>query len=178
MSLDRKIFNMQKSRGLRLRLREQRGFTLLEAMIGFFILTIGMLGIGSLQGLSLKAGKTAVYGSVAMMKVDELFESMRANPEGMAAYKGDGADNGCTGTKNCTPDELAADDVYWWKQNITAGLPATASTLVEISPAALPSKLATATVTITWDERDDVSEGGSTSLSYTITADICQANPC
>ena len=168
MSLDRKIYSMKKC----------QGFTLLEAMIGFFILTIGMLGIGSLQGMSLKAGKTAVYGSVAMMKVDELFESMRANPGGMANYTGAGADNGCTGTKNCSAAELAADDVFWWKKNITAGLPGSASTTVVITPATAPSKLARAQVTITWDERDDTADGGSVAQTYTITSEICTENPC
>ena len=97
------VFNRKKS----------QGFTLLEAMIGFFILSIGMLGIASLQGMSLKAGKTSVYGAVASMKVEELFESMRANPESLSTYAGTGANNSCSGTKDCTAVELADDDVRW-----------------------------------------------------------------
>ena len=160
--------------------RKSRGFTLLEAIIGFFILTIGMLGIGSLQGLSLKAGKASVYGSVASMKIDELFESMRANPASLASYKGAGANNGCTGRVTiCDADQLAADDVFWWKANLTAGLPADAVGTVElISAPVAPSMLATVSVTISWQERDESADGNPEDKIYSLTADICTANPC
>lgn len=167
MSLKTTIFNKRKS----------QGFSLLEAMIGFFILSIGMLGIASLQGMSLKAGKTSVYGSVALMKVEELFESMRANPESLSTYAGAGADNGCTGTKNCTAAELAAEDVFWWKKNLTAGLPSAATTTVTV-PAAPTSKMVRVSITITWKERADDTAGGSVDKSYTVTSNICTANPC
>jgi type IV pilus assembly protein PilV len=156
-----------------------QGFTLLEALIGFLILSIGMLGIASLQAISLKAGKTSVYGSVAMMKVDELIESMRANPSALALaeYTGAGANNGCTGVKECSDVELAQDDVFRWKQDLTVGLPSTATTTVVYTPAAAPSKLATMNITVNWDERDKDSSG-SVSKSYTTTVNICTVVPC
>jgi type IV pilus assembly protein PilV len=159
--------------------RKNRGFTLLEALIGFLILTIGMLGIASLQAISLKAGKTSVYSSVAMMKVEELFESMRANPSAAALteYAGAGLNNGCTGTKECTDVELAQDDVFWWKTNMKAGLPGAATTAVVYTPAVPPSKLATVNITINWDERDKDSSS-SVSKSYSTTANICTVVPC
>ena len=91
-------------------IKANRGFTILEAIIGFLILSVGMLGIASLQAISLKSGKTAVYGSVATMKVEELFESMRANSTALTSYAGTGggANNGCSGTTNCSPAALAA----------------------------------------------------------------------
>ena len=162
-------------------LKKSQGFTLLEALIGFLILSIGMLGIASLQAVSLKAGKTSVYSSVAMMKVDELFESMRANPTVLATYANAGVNNGCTGTKNCTQTELAQDDVYWWEQNLKAGLPGAATTVVAITPAVAPSKMATIRIDITWSERNqDTSTGAPSSVSktYTTTANICTEIPC
>jgi len=167
------------------RLRGSRGFTLLEALLGFFVLSIGMLGIASLQAVSLKAGKSSVYGSVAMMKVDELFESMRAHPSAtaLAAYgvsgASDGINNNCTGTNTCTETEMAQDDIYWWKQNLKAGLPDTANTTtsVIVTPAVAPSKMATVTVTVSWKERSkDVS--GSVTKSYTAISNICTEIPC
>lgn len=168
MSLNKTIFNKRKS----------QGFSLLEVMIGFLILSVGMLGIASLQSLSLKAGKTSVYGSVASIKVEELFESMRANPESLATYAGAGADKSCTGTKNCTAAELAADDVFWWEKNLTAGLPSAATTVVTVTAAVPPSKMATVTIAVSWKERDDDTAGGSVDKSYTVTSNICTANPC
>ena len=177
-----KALNMMNRRNLKL--QNCRGFTLLEALIGFLILSIGMLGIASLQAISLKAGKTSVYGSVAMMKVDELFESIRANPSAAAltayaaAGTGPGINNACTGIKNCTEAELAQDDVFWWQQNLTAGLPGSASTTVVIDIAAVaPSKMATLTITVNWSERNK-DAAGSVARTYTSTANICSEIPC
>ena len=97
------------------RCRTSRGFTLLEALIGFMILSIGMLGIASLQAISIKVGKTSVYGSVAMMKVEELFESMRVNPTVLGTYAtsggGAGVANACSGANGCAYADLALDDI-------------------------------------------------------------------
>ena len=166
-------------------IKTNRGFTLLEALIGFLILSIGMLGIASLQAVSLKAGKTAVYGSVAMMKVEEIFESMRANPSAAAlliydsAGEGAGTSNSCS-SADCTDVELAADDIYWWKQNLTAGLPAAATTVVTVTPAIAPSQMAAVAVSITWSERHSTDASNTTGVSktYTTTANICNAIPC
>jgi len=171
--------------------RTSRGFSLLEALIGFMILSIGMLGIASLQGISLKVGKTSVYGSVAMMKVEELFESMRANPTVLATYvasgAGPGAANACSGAQGCAYAALALDDIFWWRQNLMAGLPSATSittSVVVVSassapivPAAASSNLATVTVTVSWSER---SKDSSTSVvkTYTDSANICTAIPC
>ncbi|NOQ90157.1 MAG: type IV pilus modification protein PilV [Gammaproteobacteria bacterium] len=161
-----------------LKWRKSKGFTLLEAMIGFFILSIGMLGIASLQSLSLKAGKTAVYGAVASMKIEELFESMRANPESLSTYAGAGANNSCTAVKDCTAVQLAEDDVFWWKKNLSAGLPAAATTTVTVTDAVAPSKLATVSILVGWNERSDSTAGASVAKSYTVTTHVCIANPC
>jgi type IV pilus assembly protein PilV len=162
--------------------RKQRGFTLLEALIGFMILSIGMLGIASLQAISLKSGKSSVYTSVAMMKVDELFESMRANPSALATYTGAGALNSCSGVKVCSSVQLAEDDVYWWKLNLKAGLPAAATTTVTLTPAVAPSKMATVKVDVSWSERDKSKQGAAAKAglnkTYSTTANICTEIPC
>jgi len=153
----------------------------MEALIGFLILSIGMLGIASLQAISLKSGKTSVYSSVAMMKVEALLESMRSNPTpvALAAYAAAGAgfgiDNGCTTGTACAPDLLAQDDIFWWKNNLAAGLPATTTTVV-YTPAIGSSKLATVQVSVNWAERDK-DTGGSIARTYTTTADICTNIP-
>ncbi|MCK5394539.1 MAG: type IV pilus modification protein PilV [Gammaproteobacteria bacterium] len=169
-------------------IKNNRGFTLLEALIGFLILSIGMLGIASLQAISLKAGKTSVYSSVAMMKVEELLESMRANPSvaALTAYQtagtvdGAGTDNSCSGNKECSVAELAQDDIYWWKQNLKAGLPGAATASVTVTPAAGVSKMAEVVVTINWKERhtSDATNTTGVDKTYTITANICNASPC
>lgn len=165
-------------------MQNNRGFTLLEALLGFLILAIGMLGIASLQALSLKAGKTSVYNSVAMMKVDEMFESMRSNPSttALTAYEvagtsaGTGTDNGCT-AGICTDVQLAQEDIFWWKKNLKAGLPDSATATIEVSDLVLPSLMRTTTITIAWQERDKDSEVAA-DKTYVANTNICTANPC
>lgn len=173
--VDRKGIEVMNTQTLTI--RNNRGFTLLEALIGFLILSIGMLGIASLQAISLKAGKTSVYGSVAMMKVDELFESMRANPGVLGMYQNAGVQNSCAGAKKCTATELAQDDVYWWKQNLKAGLPSAATTSVVVTPAVAPSRMATVQVSVSWKERDKEKKA-SVDKTLSTTANICTQAPC
>lgn len=150
----------------------------MEALIAFFILSIGMLGIASLQAISLKAGKTSVYNSVAMMKVDELLESMRANPNALATYEGAGAVQSCWDTTICTEVQIAEDDVYWWKKNLkAAGLPSTAAGAVRVTAATAPSKMATVEITVSWEERSKTASG-SVNKSFNTTAYICTDVPC
>ena len=169
-------------------IKSNKGFTLLEALIGFLILSIGMLGIASLQAISLKAGKTSVYNSVALMKTEELLESMRVNPSATAlamyqtASAGAGTDKSCS-TNTCDEQELAQDDVYWWKKNLTAGLPgaATASVVLDATgAAAAAAKMTEVTVTVNWKERHTSDTGNTTGVakSHTTTAFICNEIPC
>ena len=164
-------------------LHQQGGFTLLEALIGFLVLSIGMLGIASLQVVSLKAGKTSLYSSVAMMKVEELFESMRANPTetALAAYvaagAGSGANNGCSSGTECSDTAMAQDDIFWWKKNLASGMPGVASTSITWVAPAPPSKMAVVTIEVKWDERDKDAES-AIEKTYSTTANICTENPC
>ncbi len=158
-------------------IKRNRGFSLIEALIGFFIISIGMLGVASLQALSLKAGQTSVYTSVAMMKVEELFESMRSNSTVLTAYETTGSFNNCTGSTICTPTQLAQDDVFLWKDNLKAGLPSTVTGLVTVNAPTAPSSLATVTIVVSWQERSRTSTTG-VSKTYTTATDICTAVPC
>ena len=161
--------------------KKNKGFTLLEALIGFLILSVGMLGIASLQGMSLKAGKTSVYTSVAMMKAEEILESMRINSAALSSYAGSGSgtSHSCSGTTNCSPEFLAADDIYWWKKNLQAGLPNTAgtTTLITVTDPVPPSRMATVKVDISWKERDKKSSG-SVDKTTSATVNICTSVPC
>lgn len=163
-------------------MNNNKGFTLLEAMIGFLILSVGMLGIASLQAISLKAGKTSVYTSVAMMKVEEIIESMAINSGGLAIYASAGAGSGTNhscSTKNCDSVFLAQDDIFWWKKNLKAGLPGTddTKTLITVIAPVAPSKMATVKVDISWKERDKDSSAG-VSKTTSVTVHICTATPC
>jgi type IV pilus assembly protein PilV len=165
--------------------QKQRGFSLIEALVAFLILSVGMLGIASLQTLSLKAGSTAMYRTAAVMKADEIIESMRANQAAVVsgAYAADtsdpGAANNCRqSTANsasvCSVDELATDDIFHWKNSLKTVLPnndlTTAS--VAIDPAVAPEVLSTVTIAINWSERNVDTNNAAVSMNYTITLQI------
>ena len=63
--------------------RQQRGFTLIEAMVALVVLSIGLLGMASMQVGALRLSTSAYYRSIAATKASELAERMRANLPGV-----------------------------------------------------------------------------------------------
>lgn len=161
----------------------QSGFSLIEALVAFLILSIGMLGIASLQTMSVKASHTATLRMAAVMKADEILESMRANNDptvllNYAASTGDsGTDNGCSQTTVaavvCSPAQLAADDIFRWKRSLTDVFPNNASTTASIvvTPPVPPETMTDIVVTINWSERD-VDNGGAINMNYSVTTQM------
>ena len=76
---------------------KQRGFSLIEALVAFLILSIGMLGIASLQMISLKAGKTAELRTIAVIKAEEILERIRNNQVAVVSYISLAGDAGVDG---------------------------------------------------------------------------------
>lgn len=109
----------------------QRGFTLVEVLVTLVIFGFGMLGVAGLQMVSLANMDSAQFRSVASLKANEMAERIRAN--GGAAYDGvPGADNKCRTAhyasrnetpSNCTPAQMAADDVWDWNTELADRLP-------------------------------------------------------
>ena len=64
----------------------QRGFTLIEALIAFVILSIGLLGIVSLQAMAKTSQHLAVQHTRAVTLADALVERIRINPAAIASY--------------------------------------------------------------------------------------------
>jgi type IV pilus assembly protein PilV len=75
---------------------KQRGATLIEVMVAVAILSVGLLGIGALQAVSLKDNRGANYRTQANIIAQQLIESMRANPLNVAGYIAGAGANGVT----------------------------------------------------------------------------------
>ena len=60
------------------------GFSLIEVLVTFLVLTIGLLGLAILQSASIKEGIDSGQRSQAAWLVQELVERMRANRDGLA----------------------------------------------------------------------------------------------
>lgn len=102
------------------------GFTLFEVLIAFFILSVGLTAVISLQGLSKTSQHQAIQRSRAVTLGEEMMEMIRANPRGIATYN-IGATSVGGGTIDvvpapncdaltCEPLELAAFDLWRWEQ--------------------------------------------------------------
>jgi len=162
-------------------IHKQTGFSLIEALVAFLILSVGMLGIASLQTMSLKSGHTAALRTVAVVKVDEILESMRSNPTAVASYAagtGDmGIDNGCSQTavvpSTCAPAQMALDELFRWKRSLIEALPNNAATTasVTITPPAPPSTLNLIVVSVNWSERD-VETGTAANMNYAVAVQM------
>lgn len=179
---------------------KQNGFSLIEALVAFLILSVGMLGIASLQLLSLKAGHTAVLRTVAVIKAEEMFERIRNNPvvldpdnldaagSSYVVLAGDfGTSHGCNDATIpmtvCSFAQMAQDDIFNWKESLRNSLPNNAGTTASIDVAAkIPGTLPVATVTITinWQERGQNAQGEPvlTPMSYIVSAHICDNTKC
>ena len=169
----------------------QRGFSLVEALVAFLILSVGMLGIASLQLLSLKAGHTATLRTVAVIKIEEMFERIRNNPvildpDVAGSYVSDdndlGDNNGCHDhavLTICTSAELARDDIYNWKTGLRNSLPDNAGTKASIGVVskAVGQPTATVTLTVNWQERNTETQAMD-AMTYSVSAHICDNTTC
>ncbi|MFT4823997.1 MAG: type IV pilus assembly protein PilV [Halioglobus sp.] len=114
------------------RAREETGFTLIEALIAFVILSVGLLGIVSLQALSKQSQHQAVQRARAISMADSIVERIRINPGGLATYNigltplGGGTVSSepapnCR-TAICTPTQLATHDLWEWEQALDGAM--------------------------------------------------------
>jgi type IV pilus assembly protein PilV len=112
---------------------DQRGATLIEALVAVIVLSIGMLGIVSLQTRAIQFESSSLYQSQASILAYDIIDLMRAN-------SGDNAILGlylhgmndtipvsytnCSGAGvNCSRSDLASYDLYTWLGELAQTLP-------------------------------------------------------
>lgn len=104
----------------------EKGFTLIEVLISLVILSIGLLGMASMQLNSLQTSREAYLRSQASILAYDVFERMRSNAAELNAYEigiGDfpAAVTNCQGSAaNCAPASIVGFDVAQWKCSIGA----------------------------------------------------------
>jgi len=145
------------------------GFSLVEVMVALMVLSIGMLGIAALYVESLRAGRTAIYRTQAVNLASDMTERIRANTDAGAAYAGAAADVGCNDGQvlavDCTPAQMAAQDLFDWQQMAQALLPNGNAQLQFVAGGAGVAD--TYTITLTWVEIDQANP-----VSYVMTVQI------
>ena len=123
---------------------KQAGASLIEVMVAFLILSIGLLGLAMLQGKSLRLNTDAYLRSQATLIAHELMENMRANPTGVY---GDYTAKPTGGCGSCTAvNQAVYDDIVRWYDAQDAMLP---------SPSGSITRAGTVyTISMGWQERD------------------------
>ena len=123
------------------------GFTLIEVLISVLVMSIGLLGLASLQATSLRFNSDSSAQTQAAYLTSDMADRMRANVSRAADYPGKaaGANASCYTTAGCSPDEMAANDIQEWNQAL-ATLPAGQGTITALGGGLY-------TITVMWDEQ-------------------------
>jgi type IV pilus assembly protein PilV len=134
----------------------QTGFSLVEVLIALVIMSVGMLGIAGLYVQSLQAGRTSMFRHQAVTLASDVADRIRSNPlAGIAYIDPVGANNNCVlGGAVCTAAQMAANDIFLWKDQAQATLPGGDVTVVFVAAAGVvpPSYQ----ITISWTEPNQI----------------------
>ena len=143
-------------------IKRVKGFSLVEVLIALVIMSVGMLGIAGLYVHSMQAGRTSLFRHHAVTLAGDIADRIRANPRAAGAYAGIGQNNNCVaGGINCTPAQMASNDIFLWQQQAQDTLPAGVVNIV-FDNAVVPP---TYQITVQWNEPGEV-------LNYTITIPV------
>ncbi len=163
----------------------QQGFTLIEAMIAVLVLSIGLLGIASIQMLSLRNSVGSYGRSQATLAAYDIIDRMRANMPGVRAnnYLLDPAtppanpniNSNCTTGNGCTVAQMAQTDLALWLGSLSVRGNATTPGYdlpggnARITCSANPCVAgSTVTVTVMWDEQRTGAVGTACSSNLNI----------
>lgn len=137
-------------------INNQAGFTLMEVLIALLILSIGLLGLASLQTNGLRSNQMASMRTISTQLANDIADRMRANPTGVdaqnyviATIDADPvipAVEACEGT-TCTSAQMATYDLAQWRGAVRA-LPGGTSAIART----VTGTVVTHTVTVFWDE--------------------------
>ena len=138
-------------------MKNQAGFTLIEVLISMLVLALGLLGLAAMQATTLKNNQSAYFRSQATQFAYDIADRMRANKLEASKYAAStyattnivaltAGVNNCKATTGCTPAQLATNDLYEWKGQVSGTLPN--GTVLISTPG---NNIFT--ITITWDDK-------------------------
>jgi len=113
------------SRVIKKLVKSNKGFTLIEVLIAVLVLSIGLLGLASLQANGLRSNFGAYARSQAVILANDMADRIRANPTATASYNninGPVADPGCL-VADCNTTDIAFHDTAEWYASLQSTLP-------------------------------------------------------
>ena len=112
-----------------MRIRHQRGLSLLELLVSLVVFSIGLLGIAGLQMVSKQASYEGLQRTLASQVAYGLLEDMRTNGSGISVYVaandlGGGTLAGLPVSQcrdpdtPCSPAQKAVHDLWYWERMV------------------------------------------------------------
>jgi type IV pilus assembly protein PilV len=101
---------------------KQQGYSLVEVLIGILILTVGILGMATMQLSAKRIGFDALQRSIATSLAHDIIERIRSNPKAVPAYIVNNLGAGSSEpspncySADCSATQLAAHDLWEWEQ--------------------------------------------------------------
>ena len=148
-----------------------RGFSLIEVLVALVILSVGMLGVLTLQVKGLQFSQSARISTNAIMAASDMADRIRANPTGGTNYQvafDEGLirpDQQCADLPNeplavnasCDPIQLAAFDIWLWKEALASdtGIPDGEGSIDVLTPVVGVTATTAYTVTLNYTERGE-----------------------
>jgi type IV pilus assembly protein PilV len=129
-----------------------RGFSIVEALVALIVLSVGMLGIAGLYVVTLRSSGSAISRMQAVNLASDLADRIRANRTAESEYEAPDVvtEAICVGEgKDCTPAQMAANDMFLWQRQIDATLPGDPAGAVDVDEDTNPT---TYIIEVSWAE--------------------------
>jgi|TARA_Y100000310_G_scaffold342078_1_gene443644 type IV pilus assembly protein PilV len=94
------------------------GVTIMEVLFSVLMLAVGVLGVSTLQAISLQQNRSALFRADALQLGNDILDRIRANP--LSSYAPVAMGAAPSASKNCINEvcsrtEMAAFDIAQWK---------------------------------------------------------------
>lgn len=156
----------------------QGGFTLVEAMVAFLVLAIGLIGMSGLLTVGVQTNQHAYLRTQAIVLAEDMADRIRSNPaEDYVTTDADGT-SPCVGTTTTAcGGSMAAYDKFEWNQQLALMLPNAQYVIcLDSSPndgtvgASACSGDGAVTVKIWWADSENVGTGSDEWFRHVIVA--------
>ena len=139
---------------------KQAGFTLFEVLIAVVILSIGLLGLASLQAAGMRNNNSAYMRSQASVLAYDMADRIRANRLGnyIASFPNGVQRTACLSAPGCSSDNMAQNDVFEWQTAVGATLPMGSGIIGLVG--------SVYTITSAWDDSFSGTAGQTFSTSF------------
>ncbi len=146
---------------------QQNGFALTEALISLLVISIGLLGLATLQLNALKHQQESEYRLMAVNQIDSMADRMRSNPVAISNgnYNNINAGTQAPNCSTCTPAQIAQRDGYEWNLENAQYLPSGQGQIVALGTNVYD-------ITIRWDAR----KTGATGKTAAKHHHFCRSN--